>query len=92
MEKMKIKFNADEVFSDDQNSIELIKPMEFEIEQDGSPHLTRFGKLETYAKDEESLRTQLSKLLPYMWRNYIVFEDNTNGMADFLKEHMREKK
>ena len=88
---MKIRFEQNEIFSDDQTKIKLIKPIEFDIGQDGLNHLTRFEKLETYAKDESSLRDQLSKLLPYMWRNYVKFEDNTNGMEDFLKEYMEEE-
>lgn len=88
----KVTIGVGERFSDNGTIIEVKKPLEFELELDGKQHLTRYGKLETFAEGESGLRDKLRVLLPYMWRNYIFFEDNTNEMADFLKEHLEEIK
>lgn len=88
----KVTIEVGERFSDNGTTIGVKKPLEFELELDGRPHLTRYGKLETFAEGESGLRDKLRVLLPYMWRNYIFFEDNTNEMADFLKEHLEEIK
>ena len=86
----KIIIKKGERFEDNGTIVEIISPMEFELDLDGAPHLTRYGKLETFAEGEIGLREKLMVLLPYMWRNYIIFEDNTNEMSDFLKEHLME--
>lgn len=88
LKKMKeVSFPKGTVFKDDLGGVVLKKDMTWEVPADGSPCEVAFEKIKTFVSSEEDLRKKLNALLPYMWRNWVSpYEDNFNGMRDFLME------
>ena len=85
-----VKILPGTIFEDGFGKVRAKKEMEFEIPEDPT-QLVQCGKIKTHAKDEEELKKKLNSLFPYMWRNWVnPYEDNTNGMKDWLEEHLEE--